>query len=144
MITKEDNIKSLASSLLDDAGYLDLNFLIDLADTIDNTKFNIKGEESFLFGIENEGDVFNNAIESIKDNCGDEFKIDVNGLIYEILNSVVNRINELYNLELEEGTDFHIFINCIDSHLSLSEDYTNKDLTTEELQEIKNIFEVFN
>jgi len=144
MITKEDNIKSLASSLLDDAGYLDLNFLIDLADTIDNTKFNIKGEESFLFGIENEGDVFNNAIESIKDNCGDEFKIDVNGLIYEILNSVANRINELYNLELEEGTDFHIFINCIDSHLSLSEDYTNKDLTTEELQEIKNIFEVFN
>ena len=144
MITKEDNIKSLASSLLDDAGYLDLNFLIDLADTIDNTKFNIKGEESFLFGIENEGDVFNNAIESIKDNCGDEFKIDVNGLIYEILNSVANRINELYNLELEKGTDFHIFINCIDSHLSLSEDYTNKDLTTEELQEIKNIFEVFN
>ena len=144
MITKEDNIKSLASSLLDDAGYLDLNFLIDLADTIDNTKFNIKGEESFLFGIENEGDVFNNAIESIKDNCGDEFKIDVNGLIYEILNSVANRINELYNLELEEGTDFYIFINCIDSHLSLSEDYTNKDLTTEELQEIKNIFEVFN
>ena len=143
MISKEDNLKSLASSLLDNAGYLDLNFIIDLADTIDNEKFIINGEESFLFDINNEGEVFNNAIEGIKDNFGEDYKIDTNVLIYEILNNVVNRINEIYNLSLEED-DYTIFVNCIDSHLSLNEDYTNKDLTSEELQEIKDIFEVFN
>ena len=144
MISKEDNLRSLASELLGGAGYLDINFLIDLADIIDNTQFKIKGEDSFLFRIEEEGNIFNTAIESTRDNYGKDFKIEVNTLIGEILNAIPNRINELYNLSLEDGEDYNIFINCIDSHLSLKDDYENESLTPDELNEVKAIFEAFN
>jgi hypothetical protein len=143
MISKEMNLRSLASALLNDCGFLDMDFVIDLADTIDNTKFKINGEETYLFGIEEEGNVFSNAIDNFKANYGDEHKLEVNGLIYEILRSIPPRIAELYNFEFGDE-DYEIFTNCLDSHLWLKDDFENDSLTSEQIKEIKDICEEFN
>ena len=146
MISKEDNLKNLSCSLLD-CGYLDLNFLLDLVNTIDNEKFIIKGEETFLFTIQDEGKIFDNAIENIKNN---DCKRTINSLIYEVLDMVINRVQEIYNITLEDGKDYEIFVNCLDSHLSLIDDNSfldddeETDISKEEQEEIKNIIETFN
>ncbi len=150
MITKEDNLKSLSCAVLN-CGYLDLNFLIDLVDTIDNKKFKIKGVEKFLFTFEDEGKILENAIESIKDYSEENTKIEINTLIYEVLSMIVRRINEVYDLNLEEGEDYEIFTNCLDSHLTLIDDNdflneqdTENEISKEEQTEIKNVIEAFN
>ena len=142
MISKEMNLRGLARALLNDCGYLDLDFVVDLADTIDNTKFKINGEETFLFYVTEEGNVFSNAIDEIKSNYGVEHKIDVNSLIYEILRSIPYRIEQIYNFEFGDE-DFEIFTNCLDSHLWLKDDWTNENLTEEQIKEIKDICEEF-
>ena len=142
MISKEMNLRGLARALLNDCGYLDLDFVVDLADTIDNTKFKINGEETFLFYVTEEGNVFSNAIDEIKSNYGVEHKIDVNTLIYEILRSIPYRIEQIYNFEFGDE-DFEIFTNCLDSHLWLKDDWTNENLTEEQIKEIKDICEEF-
>ncbi len=145
MISKEDNLKSLTCDLLD-CGSLDLDFLIDLVTTIDNEKFKIKDEETFLFPIDREG-IISEAVENIE---GYEGKLNINALIYEVLSLVVRRVNEIYNIELEGGRDVEIYTNCIDSHLSLiDEDFIEThneetEISKEEQDEIKAIIETFN
>jgi len=147
--TKEDNLKDLSCSLLN-AGCLDVDFLLELSNTIDNQKFTIKGEETFLFSFDSEGKILSNAVDNLRDNQGEEAKIDVNALIYEVLNSVAQRVNEIYGLSLEEGEDYEIYTNCMDSHLSLKEEDNFKasdeenEISKEEQDEIKKIFEEFN
>jgi len=150
MITKEDNLKSLSCSLLN-AGYMDVDFLINLVDTIDNHKFKIKGVETFLFTIQDEGKILDTAIENIKDYSEENPKIEINTLIYEVLNMIAKRINEIYDLSLEEGEDYDIYTNCLDSHLSLKDENsfldeqdTENQISKEEQNEIKAIFEIFN
>lgn len=150
MIDKIEELKSLSCSLLN-CGYLDLNFVVDLADTINNTRFMIKGQESFLFGFDMEGKVLDTAIENIKDNQGEETKIDINALIYEVLDMVIKRVQELYGIELEEGKDYEIYTNCLDSHLSLLDDGDflethdeENEISKEEQKEIKDLIENFN
>jgi hypothetical protein len=144
MISKEDNLFSLSCSLLD-CGTLDLKFLVDLVDKIDNQKFKIKGEETYLFDVTHEGKIFDNAIYNLKE---DGLKVDINRLIYEILSTVDHRIQELYNINLEDGENTEIFTNFLDSHLYLlNEDETlNKfeNLSEQDKQEIKEIYEEFN
>ena len=151
MITKEDNLKDLSCALLD-CGYLDLDFLVNLVNTIDNTKFKIKGEDNFLFTLKDEGKTFQNAVYEIRNNFGID-KIEVNSLIETILRAIANRINEIYSIELEEGTDYEIFTNWMDSYLILTkytmeEDFINTDgeneISKSEQEEIKKIFEEFN
>jgi len=144
MIDKETNLISLSSSLLD-AGSLDIDFLVNLVNGIDNDKHKIKGEESFLFGFDMEGNILSTAIDNIRDNLGEKEKIHINALIYEVLRMVINRIQEIYNIELEEGTDYEIFTNCLDSHLSLiKEDFDREKVSKNEEDEIKAIIENFN
>lgn len=146
MISKEDSLKSLTCSLLD-CGSLDLDFLIDLVEVVNNKKFQIKGEEQFLFDFQREN-ILEVAYENIKDYANEVSNI--NTLIYEVLSSVATRVNELYDLELKEGEDYEIFTNCLDSHLSLNdEDFTEMhdeetEISKEEQDEIKAIFEAFN
>lgn len=148
MIDKQEELKSVACLLLD-CGSMDLDFLVDLADTINNKRFIIKGEESFLFTFEMEGKVLETAIDNIKDNQGESVKIDINTLIYEVFEMVVKRVQELYNIELEQGTDYEIYTNCLDSHLSLIDDFTEThneetEISKEEQEEVKAIIEQFN
>jgi hypothetical protein len=148
MIDKIEEIKGLSCSLLN-AGYLDLNFLVNLADTINNKRFIIKGKESFLFTFEMEGKVLETAINNIKDNQGEEFKIDINSLIYEVLGMIITRVQEIYGIEMEEGKDYEIYTNCLDSHLSLLDDFTEThneetEISKNEQEEIKKIIEEFN
>ena len=149
MIDKETELKSFACGILE-AGYLDVDFLINLASDIDNKKFKIKGEETFLFSIDKEGKVLENAIDNIRENQGENTKIDINSLINEVLESIVFRINELYGIELEIGKDVEIYTNCLDSHLSLiNDDYGfigdgENEINKAEQDEIKKIIEHFN
>jgi len=147
MISKEDNLKNLCCGLLN-CGYLDLNFLINLVDIIDNKRFKIKGEETFLFPVQMEGRIFEEALNNIKDNGG---KPEINNLIYEVLDMVIKRVQEIYNIELEESEDYEIFVNAMDSHLNLIDDNDFLDsqdeeteISKEEQQEIKDIIEAFN
>jgi hypothetical protein len=147
MISKENNLNSLVCGLLG-AGSLDVDFLINLVDTIDNYKFKIKGEETFLFDVNKEGEILRDAIDSIRDNIGENHKIDINSLIYEVLRIIADRINELYNIELEEGEDYEIYTNFLDSHLYLKEGKLNEqafiDLSEQDKKEIEAIFQEFN
>lgn len=139
MITKEDNILSLLTTLLD-CGYMDTDFLIDLVTTIDNEKFKIKGKEDFLFYVDKEGKILNEVVENIKSYEGE---VNINSVLYEVYSMVIRRIEELYNIEIFD--DCEIFTNCLDSHLWIDEENINKlEITKQDKQEIKDIIETFN
>jgi hypothetical protein len=144
MINKEDSLKTLTCSLLD-CGSLDLDFLLDTAETINNNKFMIKGEEQFLFDFAREN-ILEVAYDNVKDYANE---VSINSLIYEVLSCVAKRINEIYDIEMEEGKDYKIYTNCLDSHLSLNDDFTEthdeeSEISKEEQDEIKAIIENFN
>lgn len=78
--------------------YLDVKFLIELIE-----KHNLDIDD---------------LCENIKFNFWDEFKFDINYLIYESLNQVANKFigsnTELFKVESDE---FKIYTNYIDSHI---------------------------
>ncbi|HEY0090454.1 MAG TPA: hypothetical protein VGB37_16510 [Candidatus Lokiarchaeia archaeon] len=135
MINKEMITNKLLSEYLN-AGYLDVEFLINLINDIENKKFKIKGKEDFLFYVDREGEVINMAFERLE---GYTEKKDINTLINAIFELLIDRINEIYDINLSYD-DYDIFINCMDSHLSLKEE----TLIKIEQDEIKAIIENFN
>jgi len=145
MIPKGDITYSLLTNALN-CGHLDVNFFVDLVDNVENKKFIINGKEWFLFYVDQEGNFIDSCFEWFD---GSESKPDINLLIFAAFRLITEQINNLYNIDLEEGEQIEIYTNCLDSHLYLKEDALNKyvedgDLTAEQVKEIKAIFEVFN
>ena len=152
MIDKETIKNQLLQNSLN-AGYSDIEFLINSIYKVENKKFKIKGKEDFLFYVDKEGEIINMIYDYLGDigitDAIDEDKkpLKINLLIEGLFNIIVNRINEIYDLNLEIGEDYEIFINALDSHLSLKdEDFTEtlKDKEQQTKNEIKAIIEHFN
>ena len=142
MITKENITNKLLCECLN-CGYADVEFLVNLISDVENKKFKIKGKDDFLFYVDKEGEVVNMAFDRTRE-ARDE--IDINGLIYDVYCIIIDRINEIYDLDLSFD-DYEIYTNCLDSHLRFVDEDFIETLTDEEQQtkdEIKAIIENFN
>lgn len=142
MITKENITNKLLCNCLN-CGYADVEFLTDLINDIENKKFKIKDKEDFLFYVDKEGEVVNMVFDKIEDYEG---KTEINSLINAVFEIVIERINEIYDIDLSYD-NYEIYTNCLDSHLRLKDEDFTETLTTEEQKtkdEIKAIIEHFN
>ncbi|HDK42166.1 MAG TPA: hypothetical protein ENG87_02200 [Candidatus Pacearchaeota archaeon] len=142
MITRDNITNKLLCEFLK-CGYSDVEFLINLISDVENRKFKIKNKEDFLFYVDKEGEVVNMIFDKLESYTKEK---DINLLINVFFEIVIDRINEIYNLNLS-CDDYEIFLNCSDSHLSLIDEDFTETLTEEEQNtkdEIKAIIEHFN
>lgn len=80
------------------AWYLDIQFLVDLLD-----KYNLD---------------FYEVLDSVECTYWVDMKLDINMLIYEVLNSIAYKfISENTSLFENESDEFEIYTNYIDSHI---------------------------
>jgi len=143
MITKDEIQNKLLSNCLN-CGYMDINFLIDLINDVENKKFKIKGEETYLFYVDREGKFSDEIYEEAKETTEE---VEINYFIYTAFKLIINRINEIYDIDLQETEDFEIYTNCLDSHLRLKDEDLTETLTDIEQSikdEVKAIIEHFN
>jgi len=147
MITKENITNKLLCECLN-CGYADVEFLVNLVNDVENKKFKIKGKDDFLFYVDKEGKVVNMAFENAENlYLTEKNKVDMNILIGSVFEVIINRINEIYDLDLSAINDYEIYTNCLDSHLRLIDEDFTEILTEVEQQikdEIKAIIEYFN
>jgi len=93
-----ENVLSVITRNLLGAWYLDLKFLVDLVD-----KHNID---------------FDEIMDSIECNFWEDFNVDINTIINEVLCTIASIfITENAELFVEHSNEFEIFTNCMDSHI---------------------------
>jgi len=97
LIMNENILTHITWSILG-AWYLDIQFLVDLLD-----KYNLD---------------FYEVLDSVECTYWVDMKLDINMLIYEVLNSIAYKfISENTSLFENESDEFEIYTNYIDSHI---------------------------
>lgn len=135
MSNKDENIEEkynvaveLLFSLLD-AGYGDIEFIIKKLLAISKIPI-----------IDNLVDTIEEIMQSIEGNDED---IDMNSIIYWMYNTVISKINDKYDIDLEDGEDYESYPNGLASSIELLDNWKDNcdNLNDSQIKEIEDIFD---
>lgn len=135
---------SLISNLLNCGSY-DAMYFIDIVNNVENKRYTINGTDSYLYFVDKEGKFLDLVFDQMEDLGHD--KSDLDSIITVTYLTIIGRISEIFELskhdiDLNDYTD--LFINSCDSHLKLTNDFDDVNLSEDCKNEIINIIRNFN
>jgi hypothetical protein len=122
MIPKEQIQIALLAHVLENCGHADASKIINIANSIENKRIKVNGKEKFLFYVDKEGDVPAMIVEQAESWVISNQRFSVNDLIHAAYDIIIGQISELFNVTLEEGSDYQVIVDGVASSLSVLND----------------------